>query len=174
MNRTDQAPEPTMEEILASIRLIISDDAKKGPSGREDNPSRLASPRLDTAPLNALPEEDVLDLTDALPAEEQPSPNGSYRARERYAIPMTAAHEEHEEEQPQAQGVVMEEEPESAQEADMPAQHEEAQPSSEPHHDLPHPTPPASRPMWSRREFPTSISKAAASCWASSTRWGRP
>ena len=36
MTRTDQAPEPTMEEILASIRLIISDDAKKGHSRRED------------------------------------------------------------------------------------------------------------------------------------------
>ena len=36
MNRTDQAPEPTMEEILASIRLIISDDAKKAPLERDE------------------------------------------------------------------------------------------------------------------------------------------
>ncbi len=45
MNRTEQAPEPTMEEILASIRLIISDDAKKEPSGREDHQIRPAQAR---------------------------------------------------------------------------------------------------------------------------------
>ena len=73
MNRTDQAPEPTMEEILASIRLIISDDAKKGPSGRDDHPIRSAPPRPETAPLNSLPEEEVLDLTEALVSPEEQS-----------------------------------------------------------------------------------------------------
>ena len=55
MNRTDQAPEPTMEEILASIRLIISDDAKKGPSGRDDHPIRSAPPRPEKPPLPPAP-----------------------------------------------------------------------------------------------------------------------
>ena len=93
MTRTDQAPEPTMEEILASIRLIISDDAKKVPSGLEDHPSRLAPPRVDAAPLNALPEEEVLDLTDALAPDEQPSPIGPSSSRERYVMPAAAPHE---------------------------------------------------------------------------------
>ena len=161
MTRTDQAPEPTMEEILASIRLIISDDAKKGPSGLEDHPSRLAPPRVDAAPLNALPDEEVLDLTDALAPEEQPSPIGPSRMRERYAMPAAAPHEEPEEEQPHAQEDAIEAEPEPAQEADMSAQPEEAQPSSEPRHDLSRPTPPASRTIWSRRELPASPAPVA-------------
>ncbi len=156
MTRTEQAPEPTMEEILASIRLIISDDAKRAPSGPEDHPSRLAPPRVDAAPLNALPEEEVLDLTDALAPEEQPSPNAPSRPRERYAMPAAAPHEEPEDEQPRAQEDVIEAEPEPKQEADISAQPQEAQPSLEPRHDLSHSEPPASRTIWSRRELPGS------------------
>ncbi len=65
MNRTDQAPEPSMEEILASIRLIISDDAKKAPPEKDERPRRPLPSRPEPTSLNALPEEDVLDLTDA-------------------------------------------------------------------------------------------------------------
>ena len=155
MTRTDQAPEPTMEEILASIRLIISDDAKKGPSGPEDHPNRLAPPR-DAAPLNALPEEEVLDLTDALVPEELPSPSGPSYTRERYTMPAAASHEEPEEDQPHAHEDAIEAEPEPTQQAEMLVQPEEAQPSSEPRHDLSRPTPPASRTVWSRRELPGS------------------
>ena len=160
MTRTNQASEPTMEEILASIRLIISDDAKKGPKGPEDHPNRLAPARVDAAPLNALPEEEVLDLTDALAPEEQPSPNGPSRSRERYVMPAAAPHEEPGEEQPHAQEDAIEAEPEPAQEADM--QPEEAQPSSEPRHDLSRPMSPASRTIWSRRELPGSPPPVAA------------
>jgi len=156
MTRTDQASEPTMEEILASIRLIISDDAKKGPLGPEGHPARLAPPRVDAAPLNALPEEEVLDLTDALAPEEQPSPIGPSRSRERYVMPAAAPHEEPEEEQPHAQEDAIEAEPEPAQEANISVQPEDAQPSSEPRHDLSRPTPPPSRMIWSRRELPGS------------------
>ena len=91
MNRTDQAPEPTMEEILASIRLIISDDAKKGPSGRDDHPIRSAPPRPETAPLNSLPEEEVLDLTEALVSPEEQSLSGDPASKiERQAKPAVA------------------------------------------------------------------------------------
>ena len=87
MNRTDQAPEPTMEEILASIRLIISDDAKKGPSGRDDHPIRSALPRPETPPLNSLPEEEVLDLTEALVSPEEQSLAGNSASKsERHDI----------------------------------------------------------------------------------------
>ena len=160
MTRTDQASEPTMEEILASIRLIISDDAKKGPSGPEDHPNRLAPPRVDAAPLSALPEEEVLDLTDALAPEEQPSPIGPSRSRERYVMPAAAPHEEPEEEQPHAQEDAIEAEPEPAQETDMSVQSDEAHPS-EPRHDVSRPMPPASRTVWSRRELPGSPPPAA-------------
>ena len=52
------APEPTMEEILASIRRIIS----------EDEPAPQASAEADTAsPPHGDPmEDDILDLTDSL------------------------------------------------------------------------------------------------------------
>ncbi len=35
MNRADQAPEPSIEELLASIRLIISDADKQAPFQKE-------------------------------------------------------------------------------------------------------------------------------------------
>ncbi|MFT4080272.1 DUF2497 domain-containing protein [Rhodomicrobium sp.] len=58
MNRADQAPEPSMEEILASIRSIISEDGK--PSATESGrPTSAGSP---VRPV----EEDVLDLTEEL------------------------------------------------------------------------------------------------------------
>ncbi|MBJ7533391.1 DUF2497 domain-containing protein [Rhodomicrobium vannielii ATCC 17100] len=58
MNRADQAPEPSMEEILASIRSIIADDGK---------PSAAESARAAPAGSLAAPvEEDVLDLTEEL------------------------------------------------------------------------------------------------------------
>ena len=153
MNRTDQASEPSMEDILASIRLIISDDAKKGPSGREEHPSRLAPPRPETAPLNALPEEDVLDLTDALVfPEDKPSPRAPATMNEHHAMPAAALYEEPAEAQQDAIG----EEPEAEQVADAPPHPDEAQPSAEPSQDLSRSTQPASRTIWSRRELPGS------------------
>ena len=157
MNRTDQAPEPTMEEILASIRLIISDDAKKGPSGRDDHPIRSAPPRSETAPLNSLPEEEVLDLTEALVSPEEQSLSGDPESRnERQAKPAIAFDEDAAEAHPPARHDAGAEEPEATQAADMPPQPEE-----EAHQDFSPPMPPASRSMWSRREVPASPAPAA-------------
>jgi len=151
MNRTDQAPEPTMEEILASIRLIIADDAKKGGGGR------LAPPRSEAAALDALPGEDVLNLTDAFVfPEDQPPPSA---VDERHAMPPVISHEATAEAQQQNASA---EEPEDAQAADMPPP-EEAQASAESRPDLSRLTPPASRPIWSRRELPGAPPPAPAS-----------
>src|ERR1700761_1642213 len=55
--------EPTMEEILASIRKIISEDAPEG------------GPAPDIEPVPAAPEEhEVLELTQELPPEPKPEP----------------------------------------------------------------------------------------------------
>ena len=160
MNRTDQAPEPTMEEILASIRLIISDDAKKGPSGRDDHPIRSALPRLETPPLNSLPEEEVLDLTEALasrrgtiitPAIPQARASVMQRAP---AHPMKMLREAH----PPAQQDAVAEEPEAAQAADMPPR-----PDEEAHQDFLASYAPSSRTIWSRREIPAPPPPARSS-----------
>src|SRR5271166_1445910 len=65
MNRTDQASEPSMEEILASIRNIISDDGRalSEKASGEAPPSRAAL-RQQPASVDAPPEEDVFDLTE--------------------------------------------------------------------------------------------------------------
>ena len=52
------AQEPTMEEILASIRRIISED---------DAPAAEAAPELPPVPVEP-EDEDVLELTDAIEA----------------------------------------------------------------------------------------------------------
>jgi len=151
MNRTDQAPEPTMEEILASIRLIISDDAKKGPSGRDDHPVRSALPRPETPPLNSLPEEEVLDLTEALVSPEEQSLAGNSASKsERHAKAADASDEDDAEAHSPAGHDASVEEPETTQAADMPPQPEE-----EAHQDFSPPMP-ASRSIWSRREIPAS------------------
>jgi len=78
------APEPTMEEILASIRRIISED--DGPAAK---PAAAPSspPALEAAlppgpppmalheeePFHAPPEDDVLELTEPLSPEPEPS-----------------------------------------------------------------------------------------------------
>ncbi len=67
MNRADQAPEPSIEELLASIRLIISDADKQDPSQRE--PRALGGPSGDGLSLYGPGEvsaDEVFDLTDEL------------------------------------------------------------------------------------------------------------
>ena len=63
---TDQtAQEPTMEEILASIRRIISEDeapAETAPVAAATEPEPAPAPVEDAPP--PAPEEDVLELTD--------------------------------------------------------------------------------------------------------------
>lgn len=84
MNRADQASEPSMEEILASIRLIISDDAKRPVERDEIAAGRPPAPGRDDDHAALQPEEEVLDLTEELVFPvEQPAPG---------APPAIAAH----------------------------------------------------------------------------------
>ncbi|MBL6853341.1 MAG: DUF2497 domain-containing protein [Alphaproteobacteria bacterium] len=59
--------EPTMEEILASIRKIISEDSTEQPAA----PTAAAAP---AAPAAVPVEADVLELTQEVPAEAPPAP----------------------------------------------------------------------------------------------------
>ena len=77
---TNQQTEPTMEEILASIRKIISEDqpgdgakaaAKPAPAKAQAAPTVEAAPVRVGMPQPAT-ELDVLDLTDEVPDEEPP------------------------------------------------------------------------------------------------------
>lgn len=84
MNRADQAPEPSMEELLASIRLIISDADRNGLPHRE--PIHPGAPATEEANAGntgmAAQSEEVFDLTDELvfpggqAASLSPGPNG--------------------------------------------------------------------------------------------------
>ena len=161
MNRTDQAPEPTMEEILASIRLIISDDAKKAPPERDENLRRPAPSRAEPASLSALPEEDVLDLTDALLPEEQPAagaPPSSVTSRSDEAAALSQ--EPPAESRPRAQQDAVAAAPESS--ANAQQQPELPQPPAGPREDHSRPAPSESRPVWSRRDLPGSPAPVAA------------
>jgi uncharacterized protein len=69
------APEPTMEEILASIRRIISED--DGPAEAEAESAPEAAPEPASEPVQAFepapepPAEDVLELTDRVTPETE-------------------------------------------------------------------------------------------------------
>jgi cell pole-organizing protein PopZ len=65
------AQEPTMEEILASIRRIISED--DAPADKAEAPLPIPEPMEDLPPLAAAPEDDVLELTERVdaPAETE-------------------------------------------------------------------------------------------------------
>jgi hypothetical protein len=71
--------EPTMEEILASIRRIISEDepqaeAAAEPAAAEPEPEPAPEPFPEpVAAAPAAPADDVLELTDPLPAEPEPA-----------------------------------------------------------------------------------------------------
>jgi cell pole-organizing protein PopZ len=87
---TNPQTEPTMEEILASIRKIISEDQPAEgakPAATRPAPAK-ATPAVEAAPAKAAAapaaaDLDVLDLTDEIP-EEEPSP---VRAAPRMAPP---------------------------------------------------------------------------------------
>ena len=89
MNRADQAPEPTMEELLASIRSIISDAGEKGPPReaalQRGYPHEPTSQREAFGPPAG---EDVFDLTEELVSPEQqgrylPAPGPAAPAKKR-------------------------------------------------------------------------------------------
>lgn len=76
---TDQsAQEPTMEEILASIRRIISEDDAPAEAPAGEEPAPAAEPEPEPAPSPALmdetpsvqPEEEVLELTERAEPEQ--------------------------------------------------------------------------------------------------------
>ena len=77
------AQEPTMEEILASIRRIISEDdppAAASAAAPEPTPTLVAPPAPLAAPAQAKPpqpEEDVLELTEPLDTPHTPAPPSS-------------------------------------------------------------------------------------------------
>ncbi len=156
MNRTDQAQEPSMEEILASIRLIISDDGRK--EAAEDPESRLARPVMPSQPSPAqpLPDDDVLDLTDELVFAAEPSAieeETAARSTAEAASPITS---------PKAPAVQPAPPPPEdavppAPQDRPPSQREAAKPSAGAARDAPQRTPAAAtRPVWSRRELPAS------------------
>ncbi len=89
MSSTERAPEPTMEEILASIRRIISDDETNAARARpasarqqEDDAAETVEIEADDAIINDIArvlsesapkvedEEDILDLTAELGGAE--------------------------------------------------------------------------------------------------------
>src|SRR6267142_2595438 len=79
MNQARGAQEPTMEEILSSIRRIISEDGKRGGDGAAEAPA--GAELAPVAPLRATPPmaepevDDVLDLTEVAPEElAEPEP----------------------------------------------------------------------------------------------------
>ncbi len=65
--------EPTMEEILASIRRIISEDEPQGEAAPAAEAAPEPAPEPTPEPVAAAPAEDVLELTDPLP-EPVPEP----------------------------------------------------------------------------------------------------
>lgn len=78
---TNPQAEPTMEEILASIRKIISEDQPADKSATRPAPIKAQpAPPVEPAPMRAAPavapaaDLDVLDLTDEVPDEEPPAP----------------------------------------------------------------------------------------------------
>jgi uncharacterized protein len=91
---TNQQTEPTMEEILASIRKIISEDQPAEgakPAAARPAPAK-AAPIVEAAPARAAPapvaaaDLDVLDLTDEIPDEEPPPVRVAW-LRSRYRLP---------------------------------------------------------------------------------------
>ena len=69
---TNQQSEPTMEEILASIRKIISEDQPADGPKAAPKPSPVKAVVVEPAPA-AAEDLDVLDLTEEIP-DEEPAP----------------------------------------------------------------------------------------------------
>ncbi|MGY9006163.1 MAG: DUF2497 domain-containing protein, partial [Alphaproteobacteria bacterium] len=78
MSKKETDQEPTMEEILASIRRIISENDEAAPEAEAASEPEAAEPAEEAAPEPA--EEEVLELTDVVDekpeaaAEEKPEP----------------------------------------------------------------------------------------------------
>jgi uncharacterized protein len=83
MSSTDRAPEPTMEEILASIRRIISDEEANAPEQVMNRPppaprqqrAQAVRPRGSDEPMPSQPpqpvqDEEILDLAQSVPLDD--------------------------------------------------------------------------------------------------------
>lgn len=71
MSETDGQEEPTMEEILASIRRIISEDDET-PEGGEDAPDE--SDKAEEEPVEEPAEEPVEEVAEEVTEEPEPAP----------------------------------------------------------------------------------------------------
>jgi cell pole-organizing protein PopZ len=173
-----------MEEILASIRLIISDDAKRPVERDEIAAPRSSAPGKIAAHAPAPAEEEVLDLTEELvfpleePAIASPPAVAARVAPAPVPAPAPKAEEEAAmEEEPRAEAQlevrteVHEPSPEPAIAAEPPrapaAPHKDPQPRQEAASDarqgpVYRTSQFSARPVWSRREMPGSPQPAAS------------
>ncbi|MDA9538028.1 hypothetical protein ACM41_18065 [Bradyrhizobium sp. CCBAU 21362] len=71
MTQPAKVTEPSMEEILASIRRIIADDEAKPPPADIAKPEKAAAPAAPPKPMNDIPPSKVAP---AKPAAEKPAP----------------------------------------------------------------------------------------------------
>lgn len=71
--------EPTMEEILASIRKIISEDSTEEQPAAEAQPAQqpVEAVQAEAEPVQEPEADDVLELTEELPEEPVPAPEPS-------------------------------------------------------------------------------------------------
>ncbi|MBT3070191.1 DUF2497 domain-containing protein [Rhodomicrobium sp. Az07] len=190
MNRADQTPEPSMEEILASIRSIIADDGKP-PVGESAHAAPTASP---AAPA----EDDVLDLTEELvfPVERhatpafEPGPHAAQQTEpvsqavqtgqeaqydaqtagaqaqspmERIAAHLEAPHDETPRADTRRPDAHRSETPQSENRNAEPPRAESPRAEGDPRESQPLPAQAAPRSIWSRRELPGTPPPAPAS-----------
>lgn len=80
MANTANTQEPTMEEILASIRRIISEDSDEAKPAEAPKAKAAAKPAVKPAPEPEEADEDVLELTDIVPEEDEVPPPPPPRA----------------------------------------------------------------------------------------------
>jgi uncharacterized protein len=90
MANTANTQEPTMEEILASIRRIISEDTEEAKPAAEEPKAKAPAPAPSAAAPKPAPkivapepeepeeaDEDVLELTEVVPEEDEPAEDTS-------------------------------------------------------------------------------------------------
>jgi cell pole-organizing protein PopZ len=74
MSATAKAQEPTMEEILASIRRIISDDDPAAAKGGAKGPAAKPAPEPAPEPAQDLGQDDIDAMFAAMDAGPEPAP----------------------------------------------------------------------------------------------------
>ena len=72
MSSTERAPEPTMEEILASIRRIISDDEANSTQQRATSSEYAEQVRVEDADYEAADTQMIADIERAWAVSEAP------------------------------------------------------------------------------------------------------